>query len=128
MDFYQKCTIVIGEIEAPLGAICSCFEGALKRKYLVSLLCLLIFVAAVDTIPDPPAISPAGSHVSLVAASHVQGPSSRLEKEWSLGIFSPRPLAVNWFSIRHGFEYVPASAVRNPLVFHATDASPPVLS
>lgn len=100
----------------------------MKHKYLVSLLCLLIFVAAVDTIPDPPAISPAGSHAAQIAASHVRGPSSQLEKEWSLGIFSSRPIAIHWFSIRHGFEYVPASAVRIPLVFHATDASPPVLS
>ena len=119
---------MIGEIEAPPGAFDSVFEGALKRKYLVSLLCLLVFVAAVDTIPDPPAISPAGSHASQIAASHVRGPLSQLEKEWSLGIFSPRPISIHWFSIRHVFEYSPASAVCNPLVFHATDASPPVLS
>jgi hypothetical protein len=99
----------------------------LKLKYVIWLVCLLLFVAAVDTIPDPPAINPPG-HSSGVSAPHVRGPGSQLEKKWSLGIHPLRTAPIHPFSVSFRLEDETIGPCCIPLVFHATDASPPVLS
>lgn len=99
----------------------------MKLKYVIWLICLLLFVAAVDNIPDPPAINPPG-HSSGISAPHVRVPGSQLEKEWSLGIHPLRTAPTHPFSVSFRLEDETIGIRRIPLVFHATDASPPVLS
>jgi hypothetical protein len=99
----------------------------LKLKYVIWLICLLLFVAAVDTTPDPPAINPP-SHSSGISAPHVRGPGSQLEKKWSLGIHPWRTAPIHPFSVSFRIEDETIGIRRIFLVFHATDASPPDLS
>jgi hypothetical protein len=99
----------------------------LKLKYVIWLICLLLFVAAVDTIPDPPAINPSG-HSAGFSAPHDRGLTSPLEKEWSSGIHPSLTAPIQWFSVSFRVEEETIRVCRAPLVFHATDASPPVLS
>jgi hypothetical protein len=101
------------------------FEGALKFKCAVYLICLLLFVAAVDTIPDPPAINPPSSHSSGISGIHFRGPTTLLEKEWFVSSSSPRCLEVSWFSFRVAFENKTFGVCPAPLVHHAADPSPP---
>jgi len=104
------------------------FEDALKFKCAVYLVCLLLFVAAVDTIPDPPVINPLGSHSSGISGIHLRGPATLLEKEWFVTSTSPRYVQVNWFSFRLAFEYKSVGVCPAPLVHHAADLSPPAVS
>ena len=100
----------------------------MRLKFAVSLICLLLFVAAVDTIPDPPAINPPSSHSTGISALHVRGPFTLLEKEWIVASFSPRRDQINWFSFRLALEDRPAGFRLPPLIHHAADSSPPALS
>ena len=104
------------------------FEDALKLKYAVTLICLLVLVAAIDSIPDPPAINPPSSHGSGISALHVRGPFTLLEKEWLVASSSPPRIQVNWFSSRLAFDNKPLVVSPLPLIHHATDTSPPVVS
>jgi len=104
------------------------FEDALKFKGAVYLVCLLLFVAAVDTIPDPPAINPPGTHNSGISGIHLRGPATLLEKEWFVISTSPRCAPANWFSFRLAFENKSAGVCPTPLVHHAADPSPPAVS
>jgi hypothetical protein len=106
----------------------SFFEDALRLKFAVCLTCLLLFVAAIDTIPDPPAINPPGGHSGGISALHVRGPYSLLEKEWFVAPVSPRRFQVNWFSFRLALDSKPLGISPLLLVLHAADASPPVFS
>lgn len=106
----------------------SMFEGVLKLKYVIWVLCLLLFVAAVDTIPDPPAINPPGSHSATISASHDSGPLTLFEKEWLIASSSQRLTQMNWVAVRFRVEHQPPAAFSLPLVRHATDSSPPDLS
>jgi hypothetical protein len=100
----------------------------LKHKHVVLLLCLLLFVAAVDTIPDPPAINPPGSHNFGISALHFRGALTLLEKEWFGTSGSARNDCRNWISERLAFDTKPAAVVPPPLVRHAADVSPPAFS
>jgi hypothetical protein len=92
------------------------------------LICLLLFVAAVDTIPDPPAISPLSSHGCEVSALHVPGAFTVLENEWFAAAISPRGERNNWFSFKLAFDTKPAAVFPPLLVHHAADTSPPASS
>lgn len=104
------------------------FEDTLKRKYAVWLICLLLFVAAVDTIPDPPAINPPASHGCGISALHVRGSFTLLEKEWVVASSSLRCDNLNRFSVRLALDQRPVGVCTLPLVLFATDTSPPVCS
>ncbi len=104
------------------------FEDALKLKYLVWLICLLLFVAAVDTIPDPPAINPPAGHSSTISASHDCGPLTLFEKQWRIAANAPGRISMSWFAERFAFEDQPVSASLRPLVEQASDPSPPARS
>ena len=110
------------------GNVVFLIEGALKYKFVACLICLLLLVAAVDTIPDPPAISPPSGHSSGVSALHVRGPLTLLEKEWFCAWNSPRRTQIVFFSISVAFDNEPLDICPLPLVYHATDASPPDFS
>lgn len=104
------------------------FEGALKRKLAVSLICFLLFVAAVDSIPDPIAINPPASHSSGISALHVRGSVTLLEKEWFVAFHLTRQLQTNWFSLRIAFDIKPLCISSLALIHQAADPSPPCIS
>jgi hypothetical protein len=104
------------------------FEDALRYKYAVLLLCLLLFVAAVDTIPDPPAINPPGSHSCGISALHVSGTLTLLEKEWLAASNSSRRIQMVWFWFGFGFNTETVGVCPLPLVQQAADPSPPIFS
>lgn len=105
---------------------CFVFEDALKFKFAIYLICLLLFVAAVDTIPDPPAINPPIGHSCGISAFHVRGIITQLEKKWyaTVGLLHTER-DINWLSIRLAFVIAPAAIFPIPLVHYATDSSPP---
>jgi len=102
------------------------FEGELKYKYAVLLLCLLLFVAAVDTIPDPPAINPPGSHSFGISALHFCGAVTLLEKEWFAASSSSRRVQMSWYWFGLGFDTETVGVCPLPLVHQAADPSPPI--
>lgn len=106
----------------------SSFEGALKFKYAVWLLCLFLFVAAVDTIPDPPAINPPGSHSCAISAAHFRGSLNLLEKQWFTAPSSTRPVQMVWLTSGLGFDTETVGVCPLPLVHQAADSSPPAIS
>jgi hypothetical protein len=103
----------------------SLFEDDLKFKYTVWLLCLLLFVAAVDTIPDPPAINPPGSHSFGISALHVRGALTLLEKEWFAASSSSQRVQMFWYWFGLGFDTETVGVCPLPLVHQAADPSPP---
>jgi hypothetical protein len=100
----------------------------LKHKYAVWLICLLLFVAAVDTIPDPPAINPPPSHSCRISALHIRGIFSLLKKEWHVAPGSLLCDRLNWYSFQLALENKPVGDCTLPLIHHATDTSPPAIS
>jgi hypothetical protein len=97
----------------------------LNFKWVTGLVCLLIFVAAVDTTWDPPAIKPPSSHGASISALHIGGTFSLLEKEWYGAIGSPRRFQSDRFGMRSALEHRPARVSPLPRVRDAADTSPP---
>jgi hypothetical protein len=104
------------------------FEDALKLKHLILLLCLVLFVAAVDATPDPPAINPPVGHSCTISAFHDYGSLTIFEKQWRVTFTSLRYTPVNWPATRTGVDEKPVGMCAVPLIEHATDSSPPILS
>jgi len=104
------------------------FEGDLKFKFVICVICLLLFVAAVDTIPDPPAINPPSSHSTGLYASHARGSFTLFEKQWIVLAGLLRSMQLNWSSTRLDSDEKPAAVFPRPLVHHAADSSPPSIS
>ena len=104
------------------------FGDKLKRKYAIWVICLLLFVAAVDTIPDPPAINPPNSHSCRISALHVRGSFTLLEKEWFVASSLLRRDNLNWFSFWLALDNKPVGVCTLPLVHLAADSSPPAFS
>jgi hypothetical protein len=101
----------------------------LKFKFAIYLICLLLFVAAVDTIPDPPAINPPIGHSCGISAFHVRAVITQLEKKWfatSGSIHTERDN--NWPLIRLAFVINIAAIFPIPVVHYGTDSSPPSFS
>jgi len=92
------------------------------------LIALLLLIAAVDTIPDPPAINPPCSHSCGISALHLRGSFSSLEKEWFVVSAGSRRIQMNWFSFRLAIENKPALVCSLPIFHHAADTSPPIFS
>jgi hypothetical protein len=104
------------------------FEDALKLKSAVWFICLILFVAAVDTIPDPPAISPPNSRSCGISAIRVRGPLSLQEKTWVIACNLPRQGRLDSLLFRSAFDDQPVALGPLPRIHHATDSSPPVFS
>lgn len=101
---------------------------ALNRQYVTVLLCLFLFIAAVDTIPDPPAINPPKGHSCGITALHVRGPLTTLENEWlvaSSSLQGDRPV---WSRFQLTLDSRPAAISTLPVVHHAADSSPPLFA
>jgi hypothetical protein len=101
---------------------------ALRRKYATILLCLFLFIAAVDTIPDPPAINPPRSHSCAITALHVRGPLTILEDEWLGSSSLPQAHRPVWSPFQLTLDPRPTGISTLPLVHHAADSSPPLFS
>ena len=100
----------------------------MKLKWFACLICLLLFVAAIDNVPDPPAIRPRGSDSSGIFPLHVRGASVLPQKERIIRSASVQTSQVGWFAFRLGFiselvDVRPVASVR-----HAADPSPPLFS
>jgi len=104
------------------------FGDELKRKYAIWLICLLLFVAAVDTIPDPPAISAPSSHSCGISSFHVRGTFTPLEKGWFSGSSAPELELRHSFIFRLALDNRPFGISPLPRVHHAADISPPSFS
>lgn len=98
----------------------------MRSKWAVALVCLLLFVAAVDTIPDPPAINPPARHAS-VSVLHLRGSFTLLEKQWYGALASIRRVQKDQFLARLALDEPSARISPLPRVHHATDTSPPRL-
>jgi hypothetical protein len=98
-------------------------------KLAACALCLLIFVATLDTIPDPPALAPQAIQQTL-AARLDHSPSTPPAK--TLPIFAPRAFhSPNAPTTAFLAPLRPENATSSPLdtlLRHASDASPPASS
>jgi hypothetical protein len=104
------------------------FEDALKLKSAACFICLILFVAAVDTIPDPPVINPPGSRSCGISALQVRGPLTLQEKTWTIACNLPRLGQMVSLLFRSAFGDQPIAMGPLPRIHHATDSSPPVFS
>lgn len=98
-------------------------------KLAACALCLLIFVATLDTIPDPPALAPQSIQQTLAARLN-HSPSTPPVK--TLPIFAPRAfhgpnVPTTAFLAPLSLENATSSPT-NTLLWHASDASPPASS
>lgn len=110
----------------PEGLVSLRLRTALKRNYVTILLCLFLFIAAVDTIPDPPAINPPKGHSCAITALHVRGPLTILENEWLGSSSLPQGHRPVWSSFQLTLDPRPTGISTLPLVHHAADSSPPL--
>jgi hypothetical protein len=97
-------------------------------RYATVLVCLLLFVAAFDSIPDPDAITSSSGHASDICACHMRATSARQVKEQTLLASLPKADRLNWFFWMSAFDAQPHGRLNLPRVQHAADSSPPVLS
>lgn len=100
-------------------------KGNAIGKYLVLLTCVLLFIAAVDTIPDPPAINPPGSAGHRISALYIHGPAMSTQRAHAVsqvpcGAMGPDRSPFPW-----SFETQIAGTFASGLVRHAADSSPP---
>lgn len=98
----------------------------MKRKYLVYLICLLLLVAAVDTIPDPPAFNPPRSHSNIILSLRTHSSSAAPEEGRFVTRGSPRSIPLLWYSLRVDSEDGVVGIFPAALVRHAADPSPPI--
>lgn len=98
---------------------------SISVQILACFLCPIIFVVALDTLPDPPAVKPQGGQNNSVSQP-VYNPAVAKENRALDCLPSGARLQANFISNGQGFEMGrPAS---EPLVRQATDTSPPRLS
>jgi hypothetical protein len=103
-------------------------NATVKPRYVVAgLLCLLLFVAAIDQIPDPPAVSPHNSEISRLSIVHVRA-SSRLRQGVSVVSDSSYSIPKISPSSRQTIENEFLGLDQLHLVRQAADSSPPRLS
>jgi hypothetical protein len=93
----------------------------LKLKFLACLICLLVIVAAVDSVPDPPAMNPRNRDSFAISALHVHAPSAPSGKQPFAVGWLLRQFTVRLFSFRLGFDSEPAGSGLPVLLRHATD-------
>ena len=101
-------------------------DGAIMKLQIIAcLLCLMVLVSSLDTLPDPPAIQPqAVQSILLSQICHVAVAAKNLELDW-LAWASQFPSSLSALdqiseSGKPGYEFT--------LVRQATDTSPPHLS
>jgi hypothetical protein len=100
----------------------------LIKRYASALVCLLLLVAAVDTIPDPYAITSLSGHGSDICATQMRATFARPVKEQTIQASLPQSDRLNWFYWMSAVEAQPQGRLNLPRVQHAADSSPPILS
>jgi len=102
-------------------------KGHAKGKYLVLLTCVLLFIAAVDMIPDPPAVNPPGSLVHRILALHVHGRAASPERIRTVVFALPGAVEMDRSPFLPSLDDDIAGHSPLGLVRHAADSSPPYL-
>jgi hypothetical protein len=102
-------------------------KGNGKGKYLVLLTCVLLFIAAVDTIPDPPAINPPSSPSLRISALYVHGAPVFRQRVRLLFLVSRGSMQVGRAPYPSSQDEEIAAIFPLGLVRHAADSSPPSL-
>ena len=97
---------------------------SMSVQILASFLCLIIFAAALDTLPDPPAVKPQSSQNNSVSQLACQLAVATLNHVLDY-LRSSVHLQAGFISIGQGFEVQRPAAV--PFIRQATDTSPPRL-
>ena len=98
----------------------------MKLKFAVCLICLFLFVAAIDNIPDPPALSPATStSVIFHAHARVSALSASPRREGLIALNFIWSTQADRFPLSVKFDDGLARIDQFPLIRHATDSSPP---
>ena len=103
------------------------FEGPLKIRYVSALICLLLFVAAVDTIPDPDVVLSASAHARTVCTEHVRANPTQRKIELTLLRHSLQLHQMNWSFWMLAFDAHNTSRLNLPQLHFAADTSPPVV-
>jgi len=101
----------------------------LKLRFCAFFICLLVFVAAVDTIPDPRALTPPTKDSFGRLVDHaLRAAPAPLHNSWTFAarVFQMYPM--NWFSCRFAFDLLPEGDVPLRRITHAADSSPPFVS
>jgi hypothetical protein len=99
-----------------------------KLRYVVAcLLCLLLFVAAIDQIPDPPAVNPHNRESGRVLALHGHE-FSALQQKVLVSFDSKCYVRTSSCASRLTFENKLFGLYHVILVRHSADPSPPILS
>lgn len=98
----------------------------MRAQIAACLLCLLIVVASLDRLPDPPAVKPQGNLTNLVSQLHSHIPFAAKNHASDCPANAPH-LQASFFSFGQVFEGRGPSY--DPTFVHqATDSSPPCLS
>jgi hypothetical protein len=99
-----------------------------KLRYVVAcLVCLLLFIAAIDQVPDPPAVNPHSSETCRISALHVRA-SSAGQQEILVSSDSSHFVQTSSSAIRLTIENRLLGPSQPLIVRHAADPSPPILS
>ena len=117
----------LARLKAPIsqGYDTLVYEGAVKLKCFACLLCLLLFVAAIDNVPDPPAVNPRSSESSRVSPLPFHASFTLPEKGRFIASASIRPSQIARFACRLDFNTELVDICSLALVRHAADSSPP---
>jgi len=100
-------------------------NNSINARILACFLCLLLIGAALDTLPDPPAVKPQRSQNHL--ASPLLHQVKVLAEHRALdGLTTGFHLQADLSS--NGQSFAAQLASLEPLVFRAADASPPTIS
>jgi len=104
-------------------------QGSLKLRLGAFFICLLLSLAAVDTIPDPYALNPPTKHGSAVVADQARPATpTAVHLRWGVAAEISQLYPMNWFSRRFAFDLLPKGDLPLPRVQHAADSSPPFVS
>ena len=104
------------------GTVLQVMDKRAIVRILTCLICLFVVGAALDSLPDPPAVKlPSSQKYSISRITHRPvAADAKLNSDWrSCGL----PLHTNFIPTTQVFES--ASLPAKPLVFHAADTSPP---
>jgi hypothetical protein len=121
-------SILCARLESESAMLVRSLQSTMRSKLVIFLTCLLLFVSAVDSIPDPPAINPPGVSSGRISTLHVSGSPSQLEKLWCIVSISLGNDHLDWLSSRFAVDNEIKLVIPLPLVRHAADSSPPSIS
>jgi hypothetical protein len=99
----------------------------MRPKYFAWLAFLVLFVAFIDSVQDPPAIN-LHNGSCRISALRVGRTSTPLEEEWVVASGCLVHIDITWLSFIGHFDNDLVGVCPIPLVRHAADPSPPLFS